>query len=66
MVPSWLAWTPAPAVGVPVVVRGGQADAQAPEQRDMFLLSAVQRYSACPDGPTRRVPAEPVAVVTVV
>jgi hypothetical protein len=54
------------AVGVEVVINGGQALAQAPEQLDLPLLSATQMYRARPEAPVRYVPIEPFAVLTAV
>jgi hypothetical protein len=52
------------ATGVPEVSSGGQTFAQAPEQLDWLPESAAHRYSARPEGPTRYVPWEPLAVLT--
>jgi hypothetical protein len=43
-----LAVAPAPAVGAPAVVSGGQAVAQAPAQVDLVLVSEPNRYSERP------------------
>jgi hypothetical protein len=48
-----------------VVVNGVHTVAQAPEQFDFPVLSRMKRYSARPDGPTRYVPLEPFAVLTI-
>jgi hypothetical protein len=50
---------------LPVVVSGGQIEAHEPEQFDLPALSSKKRYSAFPDGPTRYVPFELWAVLTV-
>lgn len=55
---------PPDALGFPVVVSGGQPCAHAPEQLDLFLLSAIHRYSVLPFGPTRNVPSELCDVFT--
>lgn len=62
IVPRSLPTAPPAAVGAEVVVSGGQAVAQAPEQLDLPLASATQMYSARPDAPVRYVPRDPFAV----
>jgi hypothetical protein len=49
---------------LPVVVKGGHTLAHAPEHADLPFLSLTHRYTACPLGPTRYVPAELWAVFT--
>jgi hypothetical protein len=51
---------------VPVVVTGGQAEAQAPLQVDMSPVSAAHRYTARPDPLARTVPPDEFAVVMTV
>jgi hypothetical protein len=53
------------AFGLPVVVSGGQAVAQAPLQMLLEPWSASQRYSARPLASTRKVPSELVLVPTI-
>jgi hypothetical protein len=53
VVPSSDADAPLAAFGEPVVVRGGQACAHAPEQVDCVLVSASKRYRVFPFAPTR-------------
>src|SRR5205085_10995408 len=65
MVPRSAAIAPPDAPGEPVVVSGGQRLAQDPKQADLPFLSATNRYSALPEGPTRYVPFEPFAVFTI-
>ena len=48
--------TPLPATGAPLVTRGGQPWAHGPEQVDCEDVSASNRYSVLPSGPTRNVP----------
>ena len=64
IVPSCEALTEPEATGLPLVVSGGQALAQAPEQLDMPLASATHRYSARPPAPVRNVPCGPLVVLT--
>jgi len=54
------------AVSVPVAGTGGQADAHAPEQADMFMLSAAHRYTVRPEPAVRNAPAEPAWVLITV
>jgi hypothetical protein len=54
------------AVGVPVVVTGGHAPAQAPLQLDMSPVSFTHRYTALPEPLVKTVPAEDFAVVMTV
>src|SRR5919108_404998 len=51
------ACTPEPADGLPEVVSGGQALAQAPEHSLVELLSFSNRYRLRPSGPTSTLPA---------
>jgi hypothetical protein len=53
IVPSLEAVSPVPAVGVPVVRRGGQAEAHAPVQALLVLESALNRYRVRPVESTR-------------
>ena len=66
MVPSSLGCALPAAVTVPVAVTGGQADAHAPEQADMFLPSLTHRYTAWPVDVVRNAPPEPAWVVITV
>jgi hypothetical protein len=54
------------AVSVPVAGTGGQADAHAPEQADMFMPSLAHRYTMRPDPVVKNAPAEPAWVVITV
>jgi hypothetical protein len=56
---------PPEAPGLPVVVSGGQTFAHAPAHADLPFLSASKRYKALPEGPTRYLPAELLAVFTI-
>ena len=51
------------AVTVPLAMTGGQAPAHAPEQADLPLVSATQRYTARPEPSVRMLPADDEAVV---
>lgn len=65
IVPRSAAIAPPEAPGLPVVVSGGQIFAHAPEHADLPFLSAMKRYSDLPDGPTRYLPAELLAVLII-
>jgi hypothetical protein len=65
-VPRSLAFALPAAVSVPVAGTGGQADAHAPEQSDMFMPSLAHRYTVRPDAVVRNAPAEPAWVVITV
>jgi hypothetical protein len=56
--------TPPEPVGAALVVSGGHAWAQAPEQLDMPLRSATHRYRARPELSTRYVPLAPCVTLT--
>ena len=66
IVPRSLAFAPPVAVSVPVAGTGGHADAHAPEQADMFMLSLAHRYTVRPDPLVKNAPAEPAWVVITV
>src|SRR5207302_5543431 len=57
--------TPLPATGAPLVTRGGQPWAHGPEQVDCEDVSASNRYSVLPSGPTRNVPRLALVVPTI-
>ena len=56
--------TPPDPVGAPLLVSGGHAWAQAPEQLDVPWLSATHRYRARPEPSVRYVPFEPWVTLT--
>jgi hypothetical protein len=63
IVPRSLALALPDTVTLPFAGTAGHAEAQAPEQADMFMLSFVHRYTARPVPSVRNAPAEPVRVV---
>ena len=63
IVPRSVAIAPPDAVTLPLAVTGGQAPAHAPEQVDLSVLSATNRYTVRPDPSVRNVPADPVPVL---
>src|ERR1700722_3718113 len=64
IVPSWEDLTEPVPTGLPLVVSGGHALAQAPEQLDMPFESATHRYNARPPAPVRNVPSLPLVTLT--
>lgn len=66
IVPRSLAFALPAAVGVLVVVTGGQAPAHAPEHADASPVSLTHRYTARPELVVRNVPADDEAVVMTV
>src|SRR5512132_4468273 len=64
LVDSSVAWTPVPAVAVPV--SAGQLVAQSPLQTDWSPLSLVKAYRVRPSPSTRMSPSLPPATATVV
>ena len=63
MLPRSLAIAPPDAVSLPFAGTGGQLVAQAPEQLDLFMLSAANRYTVRPEPSVRNIPVEPERVV---
>lgn len=63
MLPRSLAIAPPDAVSLPFAGTGGQLVAQAPEQLDLFMLSAANRYTVRPEPSVRNIPVEPECVV---
>lgn len=64
MVASMLLLARPDAVGVPVVVRGGQYVAQVPEHVDLDEVSDANMYRDLPEPSVRNVPIDPLCVST--